>query len=1213
MNTQHCYIRGRDTPCPIQEYIELLRTLPEPDRGALPVAPPTPTTEDGQPLTLCHGQIVKPYFRNCNPSTAPLSEWHREWQSQFAEHAETAFRKHNYEGMLRDRRTDVDLNERQVLEFQHSPITPKEVRARNHDYAAIGNGKEVIWVVDGNDTIHVSVLGNGRVFLEFAGDLWKYKAFADTRRQDASHADTETAIYIDICEQIYRVFPDDVRGNMVDVEPPATKPDFIDALKANRSAFAVPIVKPMQTTVTATQMGAGNGKTFSIIQLLTNPAYAHYDTFVYLTKQHSAVHVIKTELDSQKADGRLSGIAIQHAMQGKKHVVRFRLEKDPNWRNMIIGTIDSFVYALADTAQKATLGKFEGYVRSIVDEDRALPCGETGQLKYAGGCTLNKKLLLVGDELQDLPTSYAKALLRIMRDQYVDLYVVGDKLQSISTDDNAFVYFSNTSEISYTTINRPDAVNVCRRFTHPELVHFVNSVVNFSKFDLPEVSPRPELTSTIPPQLPTSSEDTCPVVIIEGHSLHQISDKNDLQDAISLEVDTLMKHYAHEVEECNRLPNDFLIVTPLVNRNPLVEAFHQRIREYWEARDTPDDPNDYLLWSFFHKSVVGTSIDLSESDELTRILSIHSAKGDGRKVVFVIGCSEFTLKMFSTTADNLIFESLWHVALTRMKEKLYLRIDGNGDKIHQRIMAYQRRQLQRQQTGEPASVPRIPPVFTVSPAVKMKTLLMGPNREDQFKRLSSDIIQHSEQHDVQLDELQQQQHQSGAPVERKLIDMKHHNIRYASMVICSSLQILRHEIRRCTHTYGEGVFQFFAILSKLSTCVIAQFETHQEYTKALCNKERAAFPFYKYSKRGAGLGENVIYHYQINESMQKIQRYLAKLLANQVPECDDLEFQDYVVMLHMLEVQEENQYTTFPISDLFDIFDDFHKKTATDMNKYKTEHYACISHLEKHWKGIFESYPKMNFMFHQPITFRSEQVSSDITVRNPFSFLGYTDSGEDAVVSFEIKPQFNSLNYSEILYQSVFDMLLLQNADTTNWVKDGKQRYHSRARQRVCVLTPYDDPYYIDLATLANDSLVKAHAVQLRGFLRQQLIDHFKEHNKVVALWYGYWRSMPTVTDRPSAKKLVASILARFGTDSADRKHYHPPKYIVATLRRIENRVKDSKRGDRMNVFLSYDKKDAFEKLLNSEMQEAVNQFFGTNCDDTDTDTDTDSSDDDTN
>ena len=84
------------------------------------------------------------------------------------------------------------------------------------------------------------------------------------------------------------------------------------------------------------------------------------------------------------------------------------------------------------------------------------------------------------------------------------------------------------------------------------------------------------------------------------------------------------------------------------------------------------EEEEFIRFAVFHKSEIGSSIDLDESKDSTRIVSIHSAKGDGRDVEFIIGLNEYSIKRFSGKKDNLIYDSLIHVAINRMKCKLYI-------------------------------------------------------------------------------------------------------------------------------------------------------------------------------------------------------------------------------------------------------------------------------------------------------------------------------------------------------------------------------------------------------------------------------------------------------------------------------------------------------------------------------------------------------------
>ena len=183
-----------------------------------------------------------------------MSEWHSEWQSNFI-NTEIEFPKNN--NQIKTRRADVLLEEYNIIiEFQHSKIDYKEVSNRKNDYEL--NNKKILWIIDGNNTINVKNLDYcDRVFLEFISDTWKYKSFIDY-----------DYIFIDINSLIYKVIPINVKSDMIDVEKPIIKDDFIKLLNSNDLIINTPGNLPPQCNLYIKQQGAGNGKTYGLIQML---------------------------------------------------------------------------------------------------------------------------------------------------------------------------------------------------------------------------------------------------------------------------------------------------------------------------------------------------------------------------------------------------------------------------------------------------------------------------------------------------------------------------------------------------------------------------------------------------------------------------------------------------------------------------------------------------------------------------------------------------------------------------------------------------------------------------------------------------------------------------------------------------------------------------------------------------------------------------------
>jgi hypothetical protein len=77
----------------------------------------------------------------CSNWFKPMTEWHLNWQKQFPEKNREIIHKCEQTGEkhIADVKTDNGI----VIEFQHSSITPQEIRAREEFY-----GEKMIWVLD---------------------------------------------------------------------------------------------------------------------------------------------------------------------------------------------------------------------------------------------------------------------------------------------------------------------------------------------------------------------------------------------------------------------------------------------------------------------------------------------------------------------------------------------------------------------------------------------------------------------------------------------------------------------------------------------------------------------------------------------------------------------------------------------------------------------------------------------------------------------------------------------------------------------------------------------------------------------------------------------------------------------------------------------------------------------------------------------------------
>ena len=167
---------------------------------------------------------------------------------------------------------------------------------------------------------------------------------------------------------------------------------------------------------------------------------------------------------------------IEITENNKKYIITYFNEKSKKKCQIIISTIDSFTYSIGNK-NHTHFDKFEGLIYSIIDGH--IESKNCGSINYGGlSPKLNKETLLVIDEFQDPQEHYAKAIVQIMRNKYIDVFIVGDKLQSITNEKNAFTYFLE-NEFPSINIIKLEPTNICRRFIHPKLVEFVNDMIPF--------------------------------------------------------------------------------------------------------------------------------------------------------------------------------------------------------------------------------------------------------------------------------------------------------------------------------------------------------------------------------------------------------------------------------------------------------------------------------------------------------------------------------------------------------------------------------------------------------------------------------------------------------------------------------------------------------------------------------------------------------------
>jgi hypothetical protein len=1124
--------------------------------------------QKGHELILANGNIRKPYFRHKNISDLNdnhMTLWHSEWQSYFPI-TEKHFPKK--EKQIKGRIADVVLNEKTILEIQHSEYERKEIDNRKHDYEL--HGIEIIWLIDGNKNIDINVSeSTKRLYLEFKSEYWKYENFK-----------SYDFIFIDIHSTIYKIYPNNVKSHMIDVYNGKPMREFIESLKNGFDIWEKD--EPPQCNLFIRQQGAGNGKTYGIINMLEDEDKLHYKSFIYITKQHSAKHIIKTEFENQAHKFKhFRNIEIK--TDGKKYIIKYFNEKSNQNCQIIISTIDSFTYSIGNKNHNC-YDKFEGLIYSIIDG--YIESTSCGKIQFAGiNPRLNKETLLVIDEFQDPEEHYAKAIIEIMRNKYIDVYIVGDKLQSISNEKNAFLYFLENEFPLINTI-KLEPTNICRRFTHPKLVDFVNFMIPFEKYNLPSITPYKEY----------DGDDTEPLICFVGNPVHLEKNTEKKENIIIKEVEKIMRYYEEEVKEYKRFPEDFLIVTPFTKKNSLVDALLLAINIFWNKQFT-DNPqcminwredrniDDYYRYAIFHKSEEGTSIDLSESEYSTRIVSCHSSKGDGRNVVFVIGLNESALKRYSQTSHNLVYNSMLHVALTRMKERLYIRYENNNDDISKKINIYA--------NTDKICKERTPIINKISKYIKYKEIIdISINKDYSWfneniisKSILENIIENTE--------------------EKRIIDMGNHNIRYSSLIINIILEIMRKERNNKDYDITKQLIAIFNDVIKQDIVEAGNIKQYYKFLKADLDE----IPIIRISNKGKDYVKyfNIILeickHLQIvvNEFLKKNEEIILCPL-----EC--------VILFYMIDITKNNDKSNLNIVDIYDLIDVYNSsfnnnnighenclckkhfnmchtievknKKIDSMKLYLMNHFDKINDI-KHTMLLFhKKYPKINWLFEH----RENSNNTDsFIIGTKFNLIGYDN--ENVIICY-VKPQFNSLNYNEVIMNSIFDTHLISNLKNNE--SNNYKRFYGK-KIITCVLTLDNiEPFFIDWIDSNGNNLIKQNIDKFTNVIYSSIKEKYKLETNSLYYFYIYWR-----TYCPENEKKPISFIYFLKEKLNTFKDDNFPKYIDEFFSQIENEIENARgKTNKENILKKYDDKEEFSKNLERKLDNSVKRYLGLSIED---------------
>ena len=939
------------------------------------------------------------------------------------------------------------------------------------------------------------------------------------------------------------------------------------------------------------QRGAGCGKTYESIQLMqTDNRFIEKETYIYLTKMHSAKEVIYNELKEQEARGQLNMLKMIENDNniGKQYKISYFNKETNKEILIIIGTIDSFNYAVVDK-NKIINGNdyFKGIIKTIKNGFISI---KNNKIQYAGkNPSLTKKCLIIIDEAQDLCEEYIEAFNTIITHTNIDVYVIGDKLQSIWGEHNIHTYIDVKNLDTH--IERSNGVNKVMRFHNTHFINLVNDIIPFEKYNLPPI------TEICDGGCKYSHENNIiPYNIFEVPKIY--SNEHDYNKIDNL-IEKIILFLDREINQYNYLPNNFMFIFPILSANIFATILETRIQLFWINKF--NDPNyqeilklnDYwkdninnnkfYKYIFLHKSDEGKSINLKESENSTRILSIHSSKGNGCEVVFVLGITENTLKCFSKKKNNLVYDSLLHVAITRQKKSLYIGIEKNGDDICQRFTKFG--------IVKDDEIP--PSVECIKCFNKFAELQTFINENDNiFTEINDSIIEPNNYKII----LQNNKNN------KAILDLGHHIIRYYVMIYYLMLNIIENEIIE----KQEHKDQFITILKNISKKQVS-VNTYIIYNKKLRkidknnkNQKNAndEIPLLLFNTN-----ENTKYYKYtnilkiiINNIQFKIITYIKK---NKMPPMCPLEC---VILIFMIKIIDNGSYSDMPIMDIYSIMYCY-DTCSNAIDEEHTEINKCICHIH-FYEGNFNNnslyseiqtniinhYNNLQFIknlynnYNKYITeiLHIENIKYNI-LHNIFfgkknNFLIHTNyiiigHSNNHVIYFIIKPQFNELNFNTIMIEAILNNFMLLNCRPNS---ENYKRYNNKNIYTCILSLGSDEPIFYELNIDKNNILLKQ-------IIKQYLFIKYSAWHDLIYDFYKF-----CYKNKPTHKNSINYTLDKL-TDISNL-----PEYITDFFNDIKkelNKCDNDKYKIEKVLIIVYDK-ELFINSLNIYLKNSIDAIF---------------------
>jgi hypothetical protein len=974
------------------------------------------------------------------------------------------------------------------------------------------------------------------------------------------------------------------------------------------------------------QRGAGCGKTYESIQLLASSQFQEKTTFIYLTKMRSATVVIYEELMLQIQRGKLgNSLNIVNDIAAKNQR-RVTLDIDGFRRNIIIGTIDSFTHAIRDTTREYFGGNMfqqivrdigEGIMNKMINSDILY-----AQVKHK----LTDEYLSIIDEGQDLEKEYLEAFFKVIDKTGIDTYIIGDKLQSISNENNLFTYIGGIDDPRIIK-DGSKMINVVKRFHNPEFMRLVNRIVPFAKYGLPEI------TEICDGKCAYSHEVTeYPISPIEiEFEFPNIYDFD--KDELDLHMQKITERMRILVINCGYLPSNFCFIFPIVNtKNRLLTVLEPYIQNFWcdifSSRETYSEillknmrnENSNGYWTtklqrqhedeafykyiYWHRSESNQPIDLNESKYSTRILSIHASKGTGCECVFFLGLSQQSLTCFTGGVPNtLVYDSLIHVGVTRQKLYLYVGIDKYETSSKKDIYRRFKPLSEKESDAEPD-------ITTIRNVVELSTIgadILLDKTHDESNKYEPIITREDILDLIDGDKYLRLPELNQRSSKKESIDWGHHAIR-ASVLCANTHKYLSKKIDQT----GQQLFAMHRTLTNNTKLEYVNYSNYSRMRYELNNTIRNNIK----NKKQNGLIVPIL-AFNVGKAKSDYSAFRSAIQSFCESVISKLRFRNLcfcpiesIVYCHLMSMIQHPYDISVGIMDIYTIlyyYRDFYTKVEFDQELHtKTYGCECHSHFSTYPKcslapntqiknavvnhylsveridNIMKAYDETvkTIANNQHIDYKIDHkttIGDDIYLRNVSSWTGYSPE-KDFIVFTVTCPQLTAMNIIDIIVK-----LFLTHCIRVIEHEDNPLPTIIFA----IIHLDSETPLFINFADILSNN---ANLLNVKKELKQQIKKWYEPHHETIYRFLEYHRNIERKEGMSEIEHFIKILEMKM--DASITLEYTFPNYITNWLESVDREYQTAKKKGRSTICENLKNSDWVVNGLNEYLEYTVNKML---------------------